>query len=109
MRTLVPASSALVVCFLISTPLSADDAAVKFGIFLGAVKAIESKCEKYFVRTDAVMGGHLSQADYEYAQSMIDREVEKSLSALSVMSCHEAAIEAAKLTNKSFFEVWEIQ
>ncbi len=85
----------------------ADDA-VDFGIFWGTVLAIEDKCENYFVRPDAVMGNHLSAKDYEFAKAMVDDERAKAARVVDKIGCDEAAKEAAKLSGKSFFKVWEI-
>lgn len=84
------------------------DPAVDFGRFWGAVLAIEDRCEQYLVRTDAIMGSHLSQKDYRHAESLVDGERVKAGRLVERLGCDRAAEEAAKLSGKSFFEVWEL-
>lgn len=105
-RSIVTASA----CFgLWSSTIAAADEAVRFTKFLGVVSAIEDACASYYVRTDATMGNHLSASDYQYAMTNHEAEKRKAEKAVALLGCEEAAKEAVKLTDLSFFEVWEIR
>lgn len=96
-------------CAMTATAALGADQAVRFGRFNGAVLAIEDACPKYYVRTDAVMGNHLSAEDYKYAMGMVEAERTKARPLVKKLGCDKAAKEAMKLTDASFFEVWEIR
>jgi len=84
------------------------DGAVNFGRFLGLASAIEDACPKYTVRTDAVMGGHLSGPDYKYALELSDQEKLNAKTVIKKIGCDRAAEDAVTLSGKTYFEVWEV-
>lgn len=91
----------------ITVPAYADDA-VNFGRFLGLISAIEDFCPKYTVRTDAVMGGDLSEPDYQSALKLSDQEKLKAKTVIQKIGCDRSAQDAVTLSGKTFFEVWEV-
>tara|TARA_R100000365_G_C2731970_1_gene62063 strand:+ start:829 stop:1149 length:321 start_codon:yes stop_codon:yes gene_type:complete len=93
---------------LIAGPTFADDA-VSFGNFLGVALAIEDACPQYYVLTAATSGGHLDGKDYQYAMSLVEQSRERATGAIVVLGCDDAAREAAKMVDMSFFEVWEVR
>ncbi|KQZ54621.1 hypothetical protein ASD54_04650 [Rhizobium sp. Root149] len=99
----------LIGLFLSTTPVPGADEAVRFGRFWGAVLAIEDACPKYFIRTDAIMGNHLKGEQYAYAKSIVEDERKKAAKSAKKLGCDASAKEILKLTELSFFEVWEIK
>lgn len=91
----------------IAIPAYADDA-VNFGRFLGLASAIEDACPKYTVRTDAVMGDHLSGPDYKYALELSDQEKLKAKTVIKKIGCDLSAEGAVKLSGKTYSEIWEV-
>lgn len=98
-----------VFAFVSQTAALAADPAARFGRFHGTVLAIEDACPKYYVRTDAVMGNHLSAEEYKYAMEMVEAERAKARPLVKKLGCDKAAKDVMKLTDASFFEVWEIR
>lgn len=97
------------VAVLLSTAAQAADPAVRFGRFLGAVLAVEDACAAYYARTDATMGNHLTPKDYQHAMTKVEDERKKAARLVKSLGCEKAAAETMKLTDLSFFEVWEIR
>ncbi|MCY1705474.1 hypothetical protein [Pannonibacter sp. SL95] len=91
---------------LVPTLSHAKDPAVEFARFWGAVLAIEDACEAYEVKTDAVMGNHLSARDYAYAETLVEKERLSAETLVATLGCDEAAKDVLRMTDRSFFEVW---
>lgn len=100
--------AAYIACSSIGDAFAADTA-LRFARFMGSVLAIEDACPRYYVRTDAVMGNHLSPEDYQYAMGMVEAERAKARQLVKKLGCDKAAKEVMKLTDASFFDVWEIR
>lgn len=87
----------------------AQDPAIQFARFWAAALAVEDRCEKYSVLTDAVMGSHLAPEDYQRAQVMVEVERPKMAKTMASFTCQRAAEETAKLGRRPFLEVWQVE
>lgn len=102
------AITAAVATYMMVMPAFAFDA-VSFGNFLGVVSAIEEACPQYYVLTDATLGSELDGKDYQYALNLAEMSKERAAGAIAMLGCDDAAREAAKMVDMSFFDVWEVK
>ena len=80
-----------------------------FAHFWALSLAVEDGCEKYFVKTDPIMGNYLSASGYEKAKNIVEELRAEYQAEVQRLGCDKASRKAASHSPYSYHEVWEVE